>query len=1007
MFNKIFKSLLFLLSALLLISCGGGSSSSGVTLQSISISAPDVIAPLGITQQFTATGNYSDGTTANISNSVSWVSSNSSVATINSAGLVTPVAVGSTNITASLNDLTSAITDFTVTTASLSSIAVTAVTQVSHLGVDVPFIAMGTFSDGSFINISSTVTWSSSATDIATISNTAGTNGVATPVSAGVTSITASYKNITSSAANFGVSAATLSSIAVTSSSSTAALGMTVQYIATGTYSDSSTQVITNSTTWNSSNVQVATINPQTGLATALAIGSTHITATLNNVTSPAEVLTTNSADLVSIAISAPNSSVPLGDNEQFTAIGSFSDGTKMNITSAVTWSSSATNIASVSNTTGENGIVMPIAVGVTNITASLNGVISQPAYALTVSNAALTSIIVTASSLALPLPLTQQFVATGVYSDSTTRVITNSVSWSSSDTGFATINPAGVAQSIGLGTTNIMASSGALNSASIPLTIIPAALSFITVTGVYSTTGINVNQPFTAIGHYTNGSTSDITSLVTWSSSNNGVLSVNGSGYASSVSTGSATITASLNGLSGTSSAVTVNNTTIAVLVVTPATATMNLGSTQQLTATATYSDGAVYNVTTGVTWSGGGAFINVVSGTGIATAISAGVANITATLGSTTSSAVAVTVSSALLKSIVITPLAGNSVPNGLTRQYTAVGHYADGTINDITTSVIWASATPAVATIGASTGLATAVAASGTSNITATLNSVTSDTAVLTASAAALQSISLTPPTVTVAKGLTQQYTAIGHYSDGTTPNLTGSVTWASDTPAVATIGASTGLATAVATSGASNITASMNNITSNSVVLTASVEVLQSIDITPAMVTIANGLTQQYAAIGHYSDGTTPDITGSVTWDSATPAVATIGASTGLATVVAASGTSDITATLNSITSNTAVLTASAAALQSISITPLTSTVSLVTGSVQFAATGHYSDGTTPSMTNSVLWASNDTNIANISNVSGLNGMAYLFMLGTVNITASSNTVTSPATVLTIN
>ena len=62
---------------------------------------------VGYPQRFTATGTYSDGSNANISSLVTWASSNTTVATISSAGLATGVAVGNTNITAAMSGVTS------------------------------------------------------------------------------------------------------------------------------------------------------------------------------------------------------------------------------------------------------------------------------------------------------------------------------------------------------------------------------------------------------------------------------------------------------------------------------------------------------------------------------------------------------------------------------------------------------------------------------------------------------------------------------------------------------------------------------------------------------------------------------------------------------------------------------------------------------------------------------------------------------------------------------------
>src|SRR5581483_11982471 len=106
------------------------------------------------------------------------------------------------------------------------------------------------------------------------------------------------------------------------------------------------------------------------------------------------------------------------------------------------------------------------------------------------------------------------------------------------------------------------------------------------------------------------------------------------------------------------------------------------------------------------------------------------------------------------------------------GLTQQFTATGTYSDNSTQNITSSVTWASATTTVATITAA-GLATGVG-TGTSTISATLGGISGST-VLTVTAAALQSIAVTPANPTIAKGLTQQFTATGTYSDNSTQNL----------------------------------------------------------------------------------------------------------------------------------------------------------------------------------------------------------------------------------------
>jgi uncharacterized protein YjdB len=167
-----------------------------------------------------------------------------------------------------------------------------------------------------------------------------------------------------------------------------------------------------------------------------------------------------------------------------------------------------------------------------------------------------------------------------------------------------------------------------------------------------------------------------------------------------------------------------------------------------------------------------------------------------------------------------------------------------------------------------------------------------------------ATALTSIAVTPASPSVAKGLTQQFTAIATYADLSTQDVTASVTWTSSTPAAATIAAG-GLATGVAV-GTTTITAISGTVT-GSQTLTVQPPVLVSITVTPANPSVAKGLTQQFTATGHYSDASVQDLTGSVAWASSTTTVATINAS-GLATSVA-SGTTTISATDGGVTGST--------------------------------------------------------------------------------------------------
>ena len=83
---------------------------------------------------------------------------------------------------------------------------------------------------------------------------------------------------------------------------------------------------------------------------------------------------------MVSIAVSPGNPSLAVGVAGQFTAMGTFTDGSTQNITNAVAWASATPSVATISGT----GVATGVAVGTSTITASLTGVTS-PADTLTV----------------------------------------------------------------------------------------------------------------------------------------------------------------------------------------------------------------------------------------------------------------------------------------------------------------------------------------------------------------------------------------------------------------------------------------------------------------------------------------------------------------------------------------------------------------------------------------------------------------------------------------------
>jgi len=138
-----------------------------------------------------------------------------------------------------------------------------------------------------------------------------------------------------------------------------------------------------------------------------------------------------------------------------------------------VTWASSNTSAATISNASGSNGLASTAGVGATTISAALGNVSGNTVF--NVSAAALVSIQVTPNSPGIGSGLTEQFTATGTYTDNSKQYLTTQVTWASTNTGAATISNAagsnGLVTAASPGTTTISASSGGI-SASTVLTV-------------------------------------------------------------------------------------------------------------------------------------------------------------------------------------------------------------------------------------------------------------------------------------------------------------------------------------------------------------------------------------------------------------------------------------------------------------------------------------------------------------------------------------------------------
>jgi uncharacterized protein YjdB len=328
--------------------------------------------------------------------------------------------------------------------------------------------------------------------------------------------------------------------------------------------------------------------------------------------------------------------------------------------------------------------------------------------------------------------------------------------------------------------------------------------------------------------------------------------------------------------------------------------------------------------------------------------------------------------------------------SIPPGGTQQLTATASYSDNSTANVSSQVAWVSANPALVTVSAS-GMATGVAA-GSTTVTATLNSM-SGSAQLTVPqpAKTLTSLAISPSNFSVAMGEAQQLTATATYSDNSTANMSGQVSWTSSSPGLATVSPA-GLVTGVA-AGSATITAALSGVNATTQVRVPSpLKTVASIAVAPANPTVVAGVTEQLTATATYSDNTTANVTAQVSWLSAKMAVATI-SSSGLVTGVAA-GSATVTATLDGISASAQIIVK---ALSSIAISPANFTL-IVGATQQLTATATYSDNSTANVSSQVSWLSSNVAFATLS----ASGLATGVASGSATVSAALNGVNGSTT-----
>ncbi|MBI3090624.1 MAG: Ig-like domain-containing protein [Candidatus Tectomicrobia bacterium] len=356
-------------------------------------------------------------------------------------------------------------------------------------------------------------------------------------------------------------------------------IGDTVQLRALG-FGPLGTEDITEQVEWAAANGAVASVS-DTGLVTAQARGLTRVTASFGSLVGSATVSVqgTGAVQIGRLVVTPSTFTLrSVGATVQLSAVLVQASG-RADVSSSATWNSSNRSVAVVSS----SGRVSAVGSGAAVISASAQGVSSSATITVTLGPQPRSLQVTPQTSTISTLDGTVQLSALGTFADGSTRDLTRSVAWRSSNDSVAVVSGSGSVRARGDGTAAVTATSEGVSAAAVITVASGAGVLTVSVAPATPTLSqVGATTQLTATSVSAAGATQDVTSTASWSSSAENVATVSPRGLVTAVAAGSAVITASVNGAQGSAS-VTVRSLD---LLVTPSEVTIGTSRSRTLTA-------------------------------------------------------------------------------------------------------------------------------------------------------------------------------------------------------------------------------------------------------------------------------------------------------------------------------------------------------------------------------------------------------------------------------------
>lgn len=851
----------------------------------------------------------SDGTTQDVSNQVTWRTSDSSIISLTDNNSVFGNAIGSADLTATLDNVTSS-TPIEVIAGTLTGLQIRYIDAPIIIGDTASLQAVGIYAEGYTQDLTQDVTWNIPQNNILSVDSN---SLIAQATASGQTTVSISFGSIkTEKTLTISKKIALLERLEIKNGNQDFSVGEKRSFQAIGIYSDNTTKDLTQRVVWSTENPSILKISNNIdfeGEALALQAGTTAVNATLNEISSNVSVITTP-ATLSRIEISRARQTIQLGTSLSLTATGIYSDGSSKDISHLITWRSLDVNIIHVSNQVEKRGFITALAEGVTQISASLNNISDTVSF--TVDSAQLITLNIEGTA-SVHVGNIMSYRASGIFSNGKQQDISHLVTWETSSSEVAlnqvSSKTPGTFLFLKEGNTNINASYKNI-SGRLPVQVLSSTLERINILRPLSSLPVGSTYALQANGIYSDGSSMNITSLAQWHTTNPNALSVTNSalskGIVTALAAGESQLQVTYLNLSETTSIV-VTPATLNSIEITPRNIQLEKGTQQQLTATGIYSDNLARDITSLILWTSNDPLIAFISNAneqrGNLNALNTGAVKITASLDGF-SSDIDVTISQNTLDGINILYENSSTLAINTEKSLTVQGSFSNGTSQNLTREASWQTADSLICNISISEGHSVLLKAhaAGLCTVSARFSDFSSSI-FFSISESQITNITITPTDTNIANGSNIQFSATGIYTDNSTQDLTNQVLWSTTTNNIEVD--TNGLAKALQV-GLSTVKANLLGISTETNVTVTSAT-LESISISPNELIINETLNKQLVATGLFSDATTQDITQDVLWESSNQAslfVSNASSDVGLANALTA-GESVITASLNGI------------------------------------------------------------------------------------------------------